>query len=120
MDSCWDSSLRWHVLLNHVSFIALGAENLNSICFQLFAEADRDAFLVIAQSTRAVSECPLDVFGKHLGHSFWAPNVPIMDQPIDVDCVLDKLEVPLILETLIGGCLALVQMVNVELELLLS
>ena len=57
------------VLLNHVNFIALGAEHFDSTAPELVAETDRQALLVVAEGPRTLSIHSFQIFIDYLGQT---------------------------------------------------
>lgn len=57
------------VLLNHVNFIALGAEYFDSTAPELVAETDRQALLVVAEGPRTLSIDSFQIFIDYLGQT---------------------------------------------------
>lgn len=97
--------LSWKVLLHHVDLVAFRTEDFHSAVPQFVAESDGETLLVIAEGSGTVPKHSFDVFSEDFRLPLWRPNVPIMDQAVDVNCVLNELQVPFILQVFLRrGC----------------
>lgn len=120
MHSSGHSILSRDVPLYHVHLVALRAKYFDSAAPKFFTQPHRKALLVVAESTGAEAKACCYVLGHHFGQTLSRADVPVVEQAINVNCVLHKLEILLVLQVLLGRSGGLVQMLDVKVELFFS